>query len=360
MPNSSFEDYSSCPTNVAQVDRAVPWIDPTNSTPDYFHSCNTGVVNVPDNMAGSQLAQDGQAYVGIGAYVSTWSNFRDYVQAPLLDTMIAGKSYCVSLWISLADTSKYCADKIGALFSNTAVTCNPPGCVLPYSSTALLLSQSCLNNNTTWIELKGMYTSIGGERFITVGNFFDDANTNTNLVNSNMTFNSAYYYLDNISVYEVAPVVAGTNGVICSGDSIQLGNDSVIGVSYLWQPGTTLNDSTVSNPIASPTITTTYTLAQTQCNVTSNATITITVQHDCNPPEQFHIPSIIKSSETLIISGLESNSKLEIFDALGRRIYYSENYQNDFRGLSVAAATYVIQFTKPNGEVVRQKLVVVR
>jgi len=56
-------------------------------------------------------------------------------------------------------------------------------------------------------------------------------------------------------------VDAGANDSICLGDSSQLVATVTSGVgpySYSWTPTTTLSDSTIANPIATPTTTTTY------------------------------------------------------------------------------------------------------
>ncbi len=46
---------------------------------------------------------------------------------------------------------------------------------------------------------------------------------------------------------------------ICVGNSIQIGiNENLQGVTYSWTPNSTLNDTSISNPIASPTQTTMY------------------------------------------------------------------------------------------------------
>jgi len=37
--NPSFEDTILCPDALDQVNRSQYWINPTNSTPDYFNSC---------------------------------------------------------------------------------------------------------------------------------------------------------------------------------------------------------------------------------------------------------------------------------------------------------------------------------
>ena len=47
---------------------------------------------------------------------------------------------------------------------------------------------------------------------------------------------------------------------ICNGDYAELGVPPSIGVNYQWSPSGTLNNPTISNPIATPTVTTLYTL----------------------------------------------------------------------------------------------------
>jgi len=63
---------------------------------------------------------------------------------------------------------------------------------------------------------------------------------------------------------------------ICSGDSLQLFSNG--GIAYQWTPSTGLNNSTISNPMAKPTATTTYTVSVTDANGCINtATTTVTV-----------------------------------------------------------------------------------
>jgi gliding motility-associated-like protein len=59
-----------------------------------------------------------------------------------------------------------------------------------------------------------------------------------------------------VNVNPLPIISAGAATSICSGDSIQL--IATGGVSYLWTPGSSLSDSTISNPNAFPLGTTTY------------------------------------------------------------------------------------------------------
>ncbi len=54
---------------------------------------------------------------------------------------------------------------------------------------------------------------------------------------------------------------AGQNDTVCVNSTIELAGDG--GGTYLWTPGATLSDSTIANPIASPSDTTTYYLTVT-------------------------------------------------------------------------------------------------
>jgi len=69
---------------------------------------------------------------------------------------------------------------------------------------------------------------------------------------------------------------AGTDTVLCVGDSIQL--NALGGVVYEWTPSAGLSDTTISNPWASPVVNTTYTVEVTNANgCTDTDTITILV-----------------------------------------------------------------------------------
>src|SRR6266446_5014729 len=95
VPNTSFEMYSSCPTNQDQVYLAVPWVKPNINTPDYFNSCYSGPPpgpGVPINFPGHQFARTGQAYCGFGSLHNS-SNSREYIEVRLADSLIIDRNY---------------------------------------------------------------------------------------------------------------------------------------------------------------------------------------------------------------------------------------------------------------------------
>lgn len=80
-----------------------------------------------------------------------------------------------------------------------------------------------------------------------------------------------------IRVKKPFTVTATGDKIICVGKSVQL--NATGAEKYTWSPGTSLNDSTKANPVATPTVTTTYTVTghDTLNCFTSTASVTVTV-----------------------------------------------------------------------------------
>jgi gliding motility-associated-like protein len=73
------------------------------------------------------------------------------------------------------------------------------------------------------------------------------------------------------------PPITLADATICAGDSYQL-NAPTGFETYLWTPSTGLNNPNIANPIATPNLTTTYTLVATElCGGTSSDSMTLTI-----------------------------------------------------------------------------------
>ncbi len=83
---------------------------------------------------------------------------------------------------------------------------------------------------------------------------------------------------------------AGADVAICTGDNTTLSASG--GISYNWSPGTGLNNTAVSNPVASPVQTTSYVVQVTDTNGCRN-TDTVTVTVNALPPANAGIDSAI-------------------------------------------------------------------
>ena len=211
MPNWSFEDTLHCPQSNSipgnqEIGNAVGWYNPTQESPDYYNQCApfSTSVGVPSNGVGYQNARTGVAYVGIYTYDLENINNREYVEVKLQDSLQRNKKYCVSFYVSLADNYQYANNSIGAYFSTILVSTGSAG-VLPYIPQIENPSTNALTSKIDWTEVLGSFIANGGEQYITIGNFEDDAHTDTVYVGGGIQgigWACAYYYIDDVSVTE--------------------------------------------------------------------------------------------------------------------------------------------------------------
>lgn len=187
VPNPGFEVQDTCPI-VSELFLASPWGSPTLGTPDLFNS--------------SCSSQNGQARTGIGSSgvycYSTFPDNREYMQAPLSSPLVAGQTYCVSFFAKRANF-RYATNQLGAYFSVGEIDLVTTG-VLNYSPQIENSTSNMLSSSTSWMLISGTFTASGNEDHILIGNFYDDASSDTLVANSGSTSNVAYYKIDDISV----------------------------------------------------------------------------------------------------------------------------------------------------------------
>lgn len=85
IPNPSFEDYSECPTGSADLDFAIPWIQATKGTSDYF---NCGFIYSGIAEANLDTFPDGTGMVG----AAFTPGQKEYIGTPV-NTLLAGENY---------------------------------------------------------------------------------------------------------------------------------------------------------------------------------------------------------------------------------------------------------------------------
>lgn len=198
VPNGSFEDTLGCPNNYDQLYKAKYWYKPTLGTSDYFNSCDiTNAAGVPLNGIGYQYAHTGNSYAGFGNSFDTTTLFREYLQVKLTSKLVVNKKYEISFYLSRANNTGCALANIGCVFSNLAIGCNC-NTYLNYSPHIVSSKNQFLTDTLNWMEVKGEYTAIGNEEYLTIG-YFNKSN-DTLLVDLNTNDYSAYYYLDDVSV----------------------------------------------------------------------------------------------------------------------------------------------------------------
>lgn len=139
------------------------------------------------------------------------------------------------------------------------------------------------------------------------------------------------------------------------GDTVQLESSGIGVVTYKWQPTTGLNFSSVANPKASPTETTTYEVtgfSANGCIRTAKVKITV-IDEKAVQPAGVISPNGDGINDTWTIPNIDkfSDAKIEIYNRWGQRLLVFENYKNTwdgtYQGRPLPLGTYYYILTLP-------------
>jgi len=200
--NPSFELKSNCPKNFGEAYYSIGWHTPQlqYSTPDYYNSCDTSILfGVPVNNNGYnfQVARTGDAYIGI-LCIQSFPDNREYIYSELLKPLDSTQEYYTSFHIVLADPCQIGVSTIGAFFSITDSFSTIGNMIDAIPSIESPITEK-LSDTVNWKKIYGKYTAKGGEKFITIGNFRDDASSGKFYTNHGVT-SASYYFIDDVCV----------------------------------------------------------------------------------------------------------------------------------------------------------------
>ncbi|HEU4717115.1 MAG TPA: gliding motility-associated C-terminal domain-containing protein, partial [Bacteroidia bacterium] len=156
---------------------------------------------------------------------------------------------------------------------------------------------------------------------------------------------------------------AGPTATITAGQSTQLNGSG--GVNYSWSPSTGLSCTNCQNPLASPSVTTTYTLTVTDstgCPATD--TVTVFVDIDCGTvfvPNAFS-PNGDNQNDVLFVRGAcIQYMDFSVYNRWGERVFHSTDpavgWDGTWRGVPCEDAVfmYVLKGTLLDGTQIDQK-----
>lgn len=149
-PNPSFEIQDCCPDHHSQIDCASGWVQASEGTPDYYHSCDyTGSHDLPLPLP------DGEGYVGIidGSFTGNYiPALKEYIGACLPAPLEKDTQYRLEFYTGFLN-KKNSPDIELALFGTSDCT------NLPFGIGDR--SFGCPSNSPDWIRLGGV--SVSGE-----------------------------------------------------------------------------------------------------------------------------------------------------------------------------------------------------
>jgi hypothetical protein len=196
VPNGGFEEYTSCPDNYGQIEKAIHWSDPNNGSSDFFHNCGIGgsspVILPPPSC---DLIIQPHSGDGIAGLITVFNiHQREYIQVKLSESLDSGQQYFFSAFLHASCISNSnISGSIGVYFSDTIIALTVPHFnVIPNIQRN---PYSFIQIDYDWVHWEALFESKGDEEYLIIGNFLPDSLSPT--VGSDV---GAYMFIDDISL----------------------------------------------------------------------------------------------------------------------------------------------------------------
>lgn len=206
VTNGDFEDYITLPGSYSEIDYCRDWNNAGGlATPDYFHLNGTGPVQLPNSELGTVNPYSGSGIAGFYTYMST-QVWHEFISCSLSSPTVQGDYYLVSFRL-VNGTGNHSngtsTNHIGMRFSEHPLkqtSCNP----IPVTP-QIDIKQNFYS--TTWKTFSFYFVADSAYQYITIGNFYTDAQTNIVQQYTNPYYYGAYYFIDKIEVNSLGAVV---------------------------------------------------------------------------------------------------------------------------------------------------------
>ena len=268
----------------------------------------------------------------------------------------AAQSYTVELTISydgVSGCTSQSSPTLNVNVSATPVITPTLTAICPGEETELTVSGG------TFADFAWTPSATGNPLIVTVGGDYSVTTTDANgcTASANITINTKPTVVVIASVFD-------NDTIIASGQTIQLlasGADT-----YVWSPEESLDDSEISNPMATPFSTTTYTVVGStagQCDGTD--TITITIDGEIKIPNVF-TPNGDGNNDEWKIPGYETSTNcwVSIFDRDGSRVLEGDAssllWNGEYNGKPAPQGTYYYIINCPDAKPVTGHILVAR
>lgn len=408
VPNPSFEEVDSLPCDVISGDYNTPtikdyvqlWSAPTGASADILSSLIDQNCYYSQFTEG-QLPRTGTTMAGIYTLVDAGIEYREYLQIQLKEPLVRGKTYYSSMYVLRSRKTEFAVNNIGMYFSETAI--NRP---IEFRGVLSFVPQvnetEIITDTEKWHLVSGCFTAESDARYLTIGNFYSDEETDTMRIQQYES--TAYFFIDDVFVGEVDALpenFLGNDTLLCRGETVAL-TPQVPGASaYRWDDSSTEPtllarvadtywvDVTVGDCTIRDSITVTYeprwslgadtTLCQGETLLlsapaatgpflwsdnTTDSTLAVrqsgtywvqTATSACAAGDTIRVgftdcPGLIPTvftpnqdafNETFTIEHVAGRGwQLQVFNRWGKQVYATDNYRNDWDGQHLSAGVY--------------------
>lgn len=204
VKDPSFEKKNHCPTTYSSLDDASKhWNSPTSGTTDYFSECSDDF-GPERNFIGSQKPIHGKSFAGI--YMFAPNDYREYLTTELKTKLEKGKTYKIAFMVSLPEEVEYAVNNFSILFTKEKlrVSTNKNIRFKRISKNKKfnykrISTNKFIKDDVAWQEVSTTIVANGYERYLTIGNFSNNKNTDVTSVRKKQR-KSSYYFVDMVSV----------------------------------------------------------------------------------------------------------------------------------------------------------------
>jgi gliding motility-associated-like protein len=333
VPNPGLENIANCfNPPIPEISCLNNWNTLSgNAVLNTADLCYNGALFFPPSTIN---AYEGIQYAGIECSTQN----PEFISVQLLQTLVAGKRYCVSFYASVCTWSDTVAPSLGVHFSNAPLAVNPT-----IDSTSAHVQGTVIFDGTSWTRITGIYTATGNENFITLGCF------------ENRNYNSMgpYMYIDMIEVYEVPEDQIQTEEMCES--AIVLDASMQDALSYSWNTGATSSSIIITQPgtytaeivIGACNVFQTFIVNScSEIDTSDNTPDTTTEDYNIFMPNAF-TPDNDGMNDIFfpVYYGMKMES-LQIYDRWGELIFHSENanpqWDGSCNGKMVSEGVFVV------------------
>lgn len=264
----------------------------------------------------------------------TGHNYREYIIGELNDSLKSNRHYCGEFYTSLSNYSKGALEDMGMYFSIDTVLVSSTFGGLFSLYPQIENHKGIIIDTISWVKVNGSFIANGGEKYVTIGNFKDNAHTN--YIEVSYGPDSPYYFIDDVLVCECSfQFNLGNDTTLCDGETLLL-NPNMPNAIYTWQDSSHAATYTVTKPgnywvrVYFP-----------DYSITTSSSINVTSSGDCLTIPNIFTPNNDGFNDNFEILNSEGwNIDVQIFDRWGIMVYKNTDYKNNWDGNNAVDGTY--------------------
>ncbi len=203
VSNSSFETYTACAHPL--MSNITNWASYFTGSSDAFNICITptySYMGVPSNIFGFESPHSGNGYCGFGTYEVGFSNAQEFLRTKLTSTLVAGKTYSLTFFVSLSDSSSYETTMFNAYFSATDDIISDDDILRSNAQVTITVPHNSISK-IGWTKISATYSASGTEEYLMLGNFQKNNQVDTLFLCNCQFPKYSYYFIDDVSLYDI-------------------------------------------------------------------------------------------------------------------------------------------------------------